>query len=384
MPRHTKTQAPTDECIPGRIIRVRLDGTNYLTYSPELLCRLTEWHHLRGGACQHGNRAETRWRWPCASCGHYWVQDSKRTLQNTLQNPARKIALVPWPKALYGPGPEDSLEREGGVRIENLYSPVVSSSGHEKKRMGKQDVEERFTHELLEGALKAIGEKKQLRRVKLKSGKSLLDVVKKKSQGKDPKGLRFAHFMPGQDDPVEGGRDMAFSGEVLPSDGIWGVGEGSGTGVRLGTEEEKELADLRKQGVLKDVDGEEGVLTMDSIVRGDEPVYRVRLVQRKKKGGKGKGRTVAVQAEKEGSEERASDVSSDVVADGVVAAREADQSLELLPQAVIDAMPDHCWAGFFADLEAEGWVPVIEDDLVSVAESWVVMESESEDSDGKT
>ncbi|KAK4206833.1 hypothetical protein QBC37DRAFT_434367 [Rhypophila decipiens] len=369
MPRHTKTQAPTGESIPGRITRVRLDGTNYLTYSPELLCRLTEWHHLRGAACQH-SRAQNPWRWPCESCGAYWVQDSKRTLQNTLQNPARRIALVPWPKASYGSsGPEDSLEREGGVKnkIENLnwYSPVAasSSSGHDKK--------------------------KQLRRVRLKNGKSLLDVVQKNTsqRGKDPKGLRFAHFMPGQDDPVEAGRDMAFSGEVLPSDGIWRVGDGSGAGVRLGTEEEKELADLRKQGVLKDVvDGEEGVLTMDSIVRGDEPAYRVRLVQRKKKGGKGKGRTVAVQAEREGSEERAaSDASCDVVADGVVAAaRDDDQTLELLPQEVIDAMPDYCWAGFFADLEAEGWVPVIEDDLASVAESWVVMESESEDSDGKT
>ncbi|KAM7203615.1 hypothetical protein V8F20_003910 [Naviculisporaceae sp. PSN 640] len=373
MPKHTITQEPAGVLVPGaskawmshfspssngRIIRIRLYDNNYLAYHPELLCRLTEWHNLYGGACQHGMSDARYARWPCANCRYIVTQNSDRALKQALDNSNRKIAMVP------GPLWNDSNETQ-----RTWMWPVASKIGYPKSKLGRKEEE---------------GEGVPIQRRSLKEYRRKRIIPGKTSGNKDINHLRFAHHdLPGKDDPVGSGRDLAFSSDVLPSDSTWQRTVSTGSGVTLVTAEEKELADLRKQGLLKRNASFEEAVTLNSVVRDDQPIYTLKLVRKRgKKGGKGKAATSAHQPASDSSEEQASSKTIGI-ADNKSDDNEA-QSTELLSKEALDAMPEHCWADFLADMEGEGWVPVLDEDLASVAESWVMMESESEDSDGKT
>lgn len=155
------------------------------------------------------------------------------------------------------------------------------------------------------------------------------------------------------DDPVLDGRDLA------EWDGVGRLLEGNvnaGRNVKVSADaEEKELADLRRAGLLYDDDREQNVeLGLGDVVR-ERPVYTVRHVAGKGAKEKGvpdrHGAELAVDVE-EGEE-------------GEEAAQEVDEETGMLfvPESEFES-----WAEF---AETNGFEVVMVDDLVSNAESWV-------------
>ncbi|KAK0707636.1 hypothetical protein B0H67DRAFT_556301 [Lasiosphaeris hirsuta] len=162
------------------------------------------------------------------------------------------------------------------------------------------------------------------------------------------------------DDPVEDGKELAAAAEVLlPSDKPYPRNLG---GVDVISREELEMADLWRQGVLSQAEED---LTLNSIVH-DEPTYAVKVIQRKKRGKRGR------------REDKTPDVRQSV----------SEPATEITPSSG----PTHdsdcdCWKDMFRQLEAQGWVAVAgrldegredrsesEWELASTAGSWTVME----------
>jgi hypothetical protein len=101
----------------------------------------------------------------------------------------------------------------------------------------------------------------------------------------------------------------------------------------------------------------DGVLSLSSIAH-DEPVYSVRVVSKRRR--KGKAAT--------SSKREVIDTSGD--SSPTAALDESDQT---------EDSKSVCWEEVFEELEAQGWVPVAEwveereeDELASIAESWVM------------
>lgn len=137
------------------------------------------------------------------------------------------------------------------------------------------------------------------------------------------------------DDPIGQGRDMAADAKVpLPSDKVLNLQHG--VRVLSPDSDEKDLEDLRRQGLLYDELSEED-LRLGDIVR-DEPAYSIRLVARRK----GKGRA-------------APDVGLEGETDDFFVPEDAFES----------------WAEF---AEQSGFEFVLVDDLVSNPESWVELD----------
>ena len=159
-----------------------------------------------------------------------------------------------------------------------------------------------------------------------------------------------------RDDPVENGRDLATTKDLLPSDG-WrarGVHDGTrdGTGVSVVSREEKEMMDLSWA-----LNAADGVLSLSSIAH-DEPIYSVRVVSKRRRKGRATTSSDREVIDTPGNSHPAA------------ALDERDQ---------IEDSKSVCWGEVFEELEAQGWVPVAgwvgegeEDELASIAESWVM------------
>ena len=159
-----------------------------------------------------------------------------------------------------------------------------------------------------------------------------------------------------RDDPVENGRELAMTKDLLPSDG-WrarGVHGGTrdGTGVSVVSREDKEMMDLSWA-----LNAADGILSLGSIAH-DEPIYSVRVVSKRRRKG------------------RAMTASNREVIDTHGNSSPAAALHE--PEQIEDSR-SVCWEGVFEELEAQGWVPVAgwvgegeEDELASIAESWVM------------
>lgn len=397
----------------GRIVRVFLHDNKYLAYTPELLCRITKWHNLHGGACQHWRPDPSYSKWPCSYCCYYTHDDKSPAIKSALGKDSRKIAMVPGP----------------GQRHRNLFDlPWCMRTGTSERSWNCPIAPGRKVRETRN---EDIIPKKIFSLEKKGGPKKKQSYVAARPDSSSDLKFKFVNPRAGKDDPLKDGKDIAFAPDmVLPSDGLYlGVGnaryQSSDGSVRLGTAEEKELADLRKKGLLKDFgeQDKEGV-TLEALAEQDErPVYTLRLVpSKKRRGGKGitnntshkaasqptQGQETAVKTgpdtecgvenidtktstpplgEEEEKEDEGEEGTASPRPDSPVPAEE-----ELLSPEAIEAMPDHCWADFLADIEAEGWVPVPlavevdgdkDDDLTSVAESWVVMQDgdEEEESD---
>ncbi|KAK1754205.1 hypothetical protein QBC47DRAFT_385938 [Echria macrotheca] len=149
------------------------------------------------------------------------------------------------------------------------------------------------------------------------------------------------------DDPMQDGLELAAAENLrLPSDRQLS-GSGTRSGVRIISRDEKEIEDALRCGVFSD---EVGELSLNSIVH-DEPAYSIRFVPTKRKR-----KTLGCKDEEINS--------------GMPVA----VSSEIMPLEIDDGL----WDEILSELEAQGWVPVVgsdmdQDELVSVAESWVVM-----------
>ncbi|KAK3316527.1 hypothetical protein B0H66DRAFT_561516 [Apodospora peruviana] len=319
----------------GRIVRTTLEN-GYRAYAPELVCVMTKWNNLHGGKCPHESSRNYPVRWGCGPWG-----DESPAAVTALASPTRKIKLAPghWHESDIGTEP-------------SWWSP---SAAHKTRKMREELVARPADLLLLKDQKEARKSSVKTMRFARKPGTSTSRV--------------------GRDDPVEDGRDIAAAGDALPSDDRWQSTERKVDGVLLVTAEEKEIAELQRRGLLK---GSEQ-LTLDSIAHDNEPAYSVRIVSKRQRGGKGKRKAMPVVYVIDDPDAGEREVEAAVEASVLeVAAVEAGiDVLEADGHLEVDMPECGCWGDFLADMQAEGWVPVVEDDLVSVAESWAVVEDDA-------
>jgi len=161
------------------------------------------------------------------------------------------------------------------------------------------------------------------------------------------------------DDPVESGKELARADEMLPSDAWRAGGGGVDRGVKIVSREDKEMEDLRR-AIAASVEEEEEEMRRRGSETDETPLYSVRVTPLKK-GAKARKQV-------EGS------------------SCPAEYGKAVQSALVVEEVGEEpvSWDDdIFQELEAQGWVPVdgweegelAEDELASIAESWIMARS---------
>ncbi|KAK0616709.1 hypothetical protein B0T14DRAFT_556147 [Immersiella caudata] len=145
-----------------------------------------------------------------------------------------------------------------------------------------------------------------------------------------------------RDEPVENGVELAREKVQLPSDGWRGARLGVDRGVSVISREEKEMEELRR--AIRASEEELERVT-------EAPAYSVRVVPLRKKGKRG------------------------------IEMKDVEEDEPIEETLVVEDVEEGSWDDLLAELEAQGWVPVDEDELASIAESWILAEDGVDDDD---